>query len=142
MPFYREPLLSIWPSHKISEVGAPPLKIDKQLKSTLKIAEWGVYGRNPTTCPRNQVENTRQMEKISSGLHAPKFLSEKSKDNIKLSTDGERKKSLGEDSLEKSLSSEKEDVPVTYQSLDIKYSKYGVADFDFGLVLRIEIQLE
>ncbi|RKF57266.1 PAN2-PAN3 deadenylation complex catalytic subunit PAN2 [Erysiphe neolycopersici] len=132
MPFYREPLLSIWPSHKISEVGAPPSRIDQKLKSTLKIAEWGVYGRNPSLCPRNQVENTRQLEKISAGLHAPKFLSEKSKEDSKLIANGERRESIGEDSFDKSLSSEKTDVPVTYQSLDIKYSKYGVADFDFG----------
>lgn len=132
MPFYREPLLSIWPSHKISEVGAPPSKIDQNLKSTLNVAEWGVYGRNPSTSFRYQQENTRQIEKISSGLHAPRFLSEKAKEDLRLKANGERRKSLEEDSLENGLLSEKADVPVTYQSLDIKYSKYGVADFDFG----------
>ncbi|RKF78846.1 PAN2-PAN3 deadenylation complex catalytic subunit PAN2 [Golovinomyces cichoracearum] len=132
MPYYREPLLSIWPNQQIYEVGAPPPKLDQQLKSTLKINEWGAYGRNPSTCFRNQVEDTRQAEKNPVGLQVPKFLSEKTREESRLDADSEQRTSIESDSFGIELLSVKADIPVTYRTLDIKYSRYGVADFDFG----------
>jgi PAB-dependent poly(A)-specific ribonuclease subunit 2 len=66
MPFYREQLLSAWPSHMIFEIGAPPPKLDTQLMSSFKATEWGGYGRLARTVRRNQVENTRTTEKAAS----------------------------------------------------------------------------
>lgn len=132
MPYYREQLLSAWPSHMIVEVGAPPPKIDPQFLSTLKATEWGGYGRSSRTARRNQVENTRTTEKTSTSLQAPKFLSEKARESAN-SVSVERRISDVADAIGATeLSSLKAEVPVMYRNVEIKYSKFGVDDFDFG----------
>lgn len=137
MPYYREQLLSNWPSHLIFEVGAPPPKQDQQFLSTLKMTEWGMYGRNNRVTRRNQVENAREIEKVPSSLQAPKFLSEKARES---SNDGvvEQRPSDPSNNLDvigaTELLSVKAKVPVWYENVEIRYSKFGVDDFDFGHV--------
>jgi PAB-dependent poly(A)-specific ribonuclease subunit 2 len=134
MPYYREVLLSAWPSHMIFEVGAPPPKIDQQFLSTLKSTDWYLYGRNTRNIRRNQVENTRTTEKASTSLQAPKFLSEKARESAN-DASGERRISDVADTIGATeLSSLKAEVPVMYRNVEIKYSKFGVDDFDFGSV--------
>ncbi|KAF4632859.1 hypothetical protein G7Y89_g5257 [Cudoniella acicularis] len=132
MPYYREQLLSAWPSHMVFEVGAPPPKVDPQMMSSLKVTEWGGYGRNTRGLKRNQVENTRTAEKTSASLQAPKFLSEKARESAN-DTSSERRISDAADAIVATeLSSMKAEVPVMYRNVEIKYSKFGVDDFDFG----------
>lgn len=81
---------------------------------------------------RNQVEETRQSEKALAILDAPKFLSEQAKNGVP-ETDGNRRMSevldaLGSSSIDGSI---KVEVPVIYRNVEIKYSKFGVDDFDF-----------
>lgn len=130
MPYYREQLLSSWPSHLIFDVGAPPSKTDQQFLSSLKVTEWGGYGRNNRTVRRNQIENTRTLEKTTSSLQAPKFLSEKPTNEGA----GERRSSNSDIVGATELLSLKQDVPIEYENVEIKYSKFGVDDFDFGSV--------
>ncbi len=135
MPYYREPLLSAWPTHLVSDVGAPPEKIDPKFLSTLTTIEYGAYGRNPKTTKRNQSSNTRTTEKP--GCHqAPKFLSEKARESQGSSGGGmERRISDVADALGAAeISSLKAEVPFMYRNVEIKYSKFGVDDFDFGYV--------
>jgi PAB-dependent poly(A)-specific ribonuclease subunit 2 len=132
MPFYREQLLSAWPSHMIFEIGAPPPKLDQQLMSSFKPTEWGGYGRLARTVRRNQIENTRASEKTATSLQAPKFLSEKARESAN-DASGERRISDVADAIGATeLSSLKAEVPVMYRNVEIKYSKFGVDDFDFG----------
>lgn len=131
MPYYREQLLSSWPSHLVFETGAPPPKIDQQFLSSLKVTEWGGYGRNNRATKRNQVENTRTFEKTPASLQAPKFLSEKAREASNDGT-GERRSSNADDIGANEVLSLKADVPVWYENVEIKYSKFGVDDFDFG----------
>ena len=132
MPYYREQLLSAWPSHMIFEVGAPPPKPDPQFMLTLKNTDWGGYARNTKTGRRNQVENTRMADKGIASLQAPKFLSEKARESAN-SMNMERRISDVADALGVAeLSSLKAEVPVIYRNVEIKYSKFGVDDFDFG----------
>ena len=134
MPYYREQLLSAWPSHLIFEVGAPPAKLDQQFLSSLKATEWGGYGRNTRSLKRNQVENTRKTEKPAATLQAPKFLSEKARESA-TDTNLERRISDVADAIGATeLSSLKAEVPAMYRNVEIKYSKFGVDDFDFGSV--------
>ncbi|KAM3069667.1 poly(A)-specific ribonuclease [Clarireedia jacksonii] len=130
MPYYREQLLSAWPSHMIFEVGAPPLKVDSSFLISPKATEWAIYGRNARKGLRNQVENTRISEKASAAIPAPKFLSEKARE---ADTVPEWKISdLAEATGLKELPSLKAQVDPLYRNVEIKYSKYGVDDFDFG----------
>jgi PAB-dependent poly(A)-specific ribonuclease subunit 2 len=137
MPYYRDVLLSAWPSHNIYEVGAPPVRIDPQLLSTLTTPEgcnWS-YGPNPRKKRRNQAENTRQVERSGGSIQAPKFLSEKARESANTSNTIERRISDVADALSAAeLSSLKSEVPAMYRNVEIKYSKFGVDDFDFGYV--------
>jgi PAB-dependent poly(A)-specific ribonuclease subunit 2 len=134
MPYYREQLLSAWPSHMIFEVGAPPPKLDPQVVSSMKTFEWGGHGRNPKNLRRNQVENTRTTEKASTSLQAPKFLSEKARESANENTLERRISDVGDAIGATELSSLKAEVPPMYRNVEIKYSKFGVDDFDFGSV--------
>ncbi|TVY87329.1 PAN2-PAN3 deadenylation complex catalytic subunit, partial [Lachnellula willkommii] len=133
MPYYREQLLSAWPSHMIFEVGAPPSKLEPQLVSSLKRADWFDFAANTRNVRRNQIENTRTTEKTAASLQAPKFLSEKARESANEVASSERRISDVADSIGATeLSSLKAEVPVMYRNVEIKYSKFGVDDFDFG----------
>ncbi|KAF9632784.1 hypothetical protein BFW01_g3647 [Lasiodiplodia theobromae] len=138
MPYYRETLLSVWPSHMIFEVGAPPPKVDPQVQASLKRADMGQWAPNPRKTRRNQVQATRMLEK-DNPLKAPKFLSEKARDGNG-GKDGERRMSETLEALTDLMldGSTKKDVPVMYRNVEIKYSKFGVDDFDFKYYNKTE----
>ncbi|RKL34217.1 PAB-dependent poly(A)-specific ribonuclease subunit PAN2 [Fusarium proliferatum] len=136
LPHYREALASAWPDIPC-DVGAPPVKFDAQFLAGLKPTEFGMYGRNTRGLRRNQAENTRNVNKSgSSGLKAPKFLSEKARELATSNAAASDKKAdeLISSLTDMGLESKKSDVPVMYRTVEIKYSKFGVDDFDFGLV--------
>lgn len=138
MPYYREQLLSSWPSHMVSEIGAPPPKFTSQFMQTLKNGPFGYTGPNPKGTRRNQVENTRNLDKPIPTLQAPKFLSEMAREAADEKTGMERKLSDVADTISAAeRSSLKADVPVMYRNVEIKYSKFGVDDFDFGQVILL-----
>ncbi|KAL2354819.1 PAB-dependent poly(A)-specific ribonuclease subunit PAN2 [Cryomyces antarcticus] len=132
MPYYRETLLSAWPSYMTFEVGAPPVKIDSTILSSLKRADIGGWAANPRKMRRNQVQDTRSVQRAQDSFAAPKFLSEKAREDP--SAGGEERRmsdalaAINDMMLEGST---KRDVPVMYRNVEIKYSKFGVDDFDF-----------
>ncbi|KKA29873.1 hypothetical protein TD95_004947 [Thielaviopsis punctulata] len=130
MPYYRESLLSSWPP-VVAEFAAPPTKIDTQHLASLNKADWGLYGPNIRRVPRNMIENTRETEKVqNSGMQAPKFLSEKAR---ALPSNLVTEISTALETVHQSNSNgEPSDIPVRYKNVEIKYSKFGVDDFDFG----------
>lgn len=134
LPYYRDVLASAWPD-LIYDVGAPPVKFDPQFLGNLKSTEFGLYGRNTRGVRRNQAEDTRDLGKLaSSGLKAPKFLSEKARESAKLITTSsdDRAEELASPFAEQEIESKKSEVPMMYRNVEIKYSKFGVDDFDFG----------
>lgn len=114
------------------EVGAPPSKIDPAILQNLKRAEIGAYASNPRKTRRNQVEKTRVVGKLNGSIAAPKFLSEKAKEAATSQT-GERRMSEVLESITDMIldGTTKKEVPVMYRNVEIKYSKFGVDDFDF-----------
>lgn len=137
MPYYREQLLSSWPNHLVFSVGAPAPKLDPQLSAPFKAgdwAHWGTYGQQtPRRARRNQVSDTRTSERSSASLQAPKFLSEKARESANDPVQQERRISDVADAIGATeLSDLKAEVPVMYRNVEIKYSKFGVDDFDFG----------
>jgi PAB-dependent poly(A)-specific ribonuclease subunit 2 len=117
----------------IFEVGAPPSKLEPQVLSSLKRADWFDFAPNTRNVRRNQVENTRTTEKTAASLQAPKFLSEKARESAnEAASIGRRISDVADAIGATELSSLKAEVPVMYRNVDIKYSKFGVDDFDFG----------
>jgi PAB-dependent poly(A)-specific ribonuclease subunit 2 len=136
MPYYREILLSAWPPGLVFDVGAPPPKIDPLISANLKRTEFGSYAPNPRNTRRNQVQDTRDQEISNDTIAAPKFLSEKAREAASSQIEEKR---IGDtlDPLDvaKDVAAlegvTKKDVPVIYRNVEIKYSKFGVDDFDF-----------
>ena len=132
MPYYREQLLSVWPSSQLFEVGKPPIRIDPAILKTAHPNDVGVWLPNPRKCRRNQAENTRIAESAEPTITAPKFLSEKAREPEWDQTPDSQTDDL-QDSLANTIlnGSTKSDVPVMYRNVEIKYSRFGVDDFDF-----------
>ncbi|KAH8884604.1 hypothetical protein GQ53DRAFT_697301 [Thozetella sp. PMI_491] len=133
MPFYREVLLSSWPSNIVSDLGAPPVQLDPSFLATLKQMEWGWYGRNTRGLLRNQVEDTRGRHRGANALKAPKFLSEKARESMSSGLNPPAEIRQASETLLSSndLASLKGEAPAMYRNFEIKYSKFGVDDFDF-----------
>lgn len=135
MPFYREQLFSAWPSHLVHEVGAPPPRIDPALTMTSKRSDTGFYAQWPRKTRRNQFDDTRALQRVQDTLAAPKFLSEKAratKDNPDPDHDGRRISDALETLGDLALNGvTRKEVPVIYRNVEIKYSKFGIDDFDF-----------
>ncbi|KAK4892404.1 poly(A)-specific ribonuclease [Elasticomyces elasticus] len=133
MPFYREALLSGWPNSLAHEVGAPPPQLEPVVLATLRKAEYGLVGPNPRKSRRNQAEDTRAAQYKHAPLAAPKFLSEKPRGE---NGDHDSERRLSED-IGKTLNAltinggSQADMLAYYRPVEIKYSKFGVDDFDF-----------
>ena len=123
MPYYREQLLSAWPSTMVFDVGKPPAKIDPDILSKMKMLDYVGYAPNPRRTRRYQVEATKPVER-SNNIQVPKFRSEKAKAG-------------GDDPEAPSPWTTDHgglrpfDVPAMYQKVEIKYSRFGIEDFDF-----------
>ena len=132
MPHYKSHLLSVFQQALVSEVGNPPPKIDQELWKHASPYEVGVWARNPRKLRRNQVEQTRVVETSDASLK-PKFLSERATEQESGSgSSTDRRTSDAHEALTASLNATmKSDVPIAYRNVEIKYSKFGVADFDF-----------
>lgn len=77
MPYYKEPLLSVWPSNMKFEVGKPPPKIDPDILNNMKMIDFVGYSPNPGNMKRNQVVRYSR-KKHKDGT--PKFRSEKERE--------------------------------------------------------------
>jgi len=140
MPYYHDTLLSAWPTHLISDIGAPPARYDQTYLDSLQSWEYGLFGRNTRPTRRGQAEDTRSSGKLANSIQAPKFLSDKSRET---SSDTGAAPALGDgDATDPravaELESLKPDAPSMYQRVEIKFSKFGVDDFDFGCVPRAD----
>ena len=131
MPYYHERLFSAWPSHMVFEVGSPPALIDPSIIPYLRPAEMGHGAPNPKKTRRYQVENTRALASPEPALIAPKFLSEKAREQNKAKLDGTIS-DAAEALANAKINGQSDDDPLLkYSNVEIKYSRFGVDDFDF-----------
>lgn len=134
MPYYHERLYSAWPSHLLFEVGSPPVTLDQSLLPYLRPAEVGHHAPNPRKTLRNQIENTRALATAEPALIAPKFLSEKARDQSKSKLEVSII-DAAEALAGAKINGESDDDPLLkYSNVEIKYSRFGVDDFDFRYV--------
>lgn len=130
LPYYREPLLSLWPGHHIFDVGAPPSKIDPDILAKAGRSERIPIVPNSRKSRRNQAPTLHTKEDIQQLVEGPKFLSEQAKEG----EEGSRRMSEVLEALNMNSidSHSKIDIPAMYGNFKIQYSRFGVEDFDFG----------
>jgi len=134
MPYYREALLSGWPNSLLHQLGAPPPKVEPAILATFRNTEHGMVGKNPRKTRRYQAEDTRALRKSQDTIVAPKFLSEKPRDgNQDLHEVGRCLSEEVSQTLNGLVLNEdaRTDTLAFYRPVEIKYSKFGVDDFDF-----------
>lgn len=119
----------------VFEVGAPPPKIDVAVLNTMARTDVGFFAKNPRSKRRNQAEVTRHSDRASDSLSAPKFLSEKARAAQSSSEVDTKTAETMETLTDMHLDDvTRKDVPAMYGNVEIKYSKFGVDDFDFAYV--------
>lgn len=136
MPYYRDLLLSAWSNTLMHEVGAPLPSLDPTVLATMQKVNGGgmsvEVALNPKKTRRNQVAKTRVVHKTQGRLAAPKFLSEKPRED---SVQSETPRRMSEDfarTLADLAVGSQNGPPGFYQAVEIQYSKFGIEDFDFG----------
>ncbi|KAI5296428.1 poly(A)-specific ribonuclease [Ascosphaera acerosa] len=130
MPYYKETLLSAWPSHLVFDMGKPPEKLDPAVAHFMRPGELGHYAPYPRKTRRYQVESNRSNTSLETALMPPRFLSEKTRSDVEAATDA-----LAAAALENDL---EEDPLLKYSNVEIKYSRFGVDDFDFKFYNKTE----
>lgn len=159
MPFYNAQLLSVLPwenySTPYSQLGQAPRKIDPAILASMKTVDFVGYALNPKTHLRNQAllrENAAKEAKRK--MDVPLFRSEKER----AKTSRRRRSSRGANAimganvnllsdnciyistncfLQTTETGDESDLtqkimPKYYRKVEIKYSKFGVDDFDFA----------
>ncbi|KAI7828196.1 ubiquitin carboxyl-terminal hydrolase-domain-containing protein, partial [Gamsiella multidivaricata] len=127
MPYYQEQLLSAWPPKTIYPIGRKPQPIPSSILDNMKMIDFVGYAPNPGIRLRNQAPSLPKVNLRDT----PKFRSEQQKELYF----GKRKGSLvatldHENEQEVDLTNNV--LPKYYKRVEIKYSKFGVEDFDFG----------
>lgn len=125
MPYFNEPLLSNWDPNMIFEVPKQPQqRIDPVTLAATSVSGYAPFHKRH---PRNYVERTRGTENTGI-VPAPKFLSQQARDKNARGSEAtaESKMMYGDDSKRQF------EVPPMYKKLEIKYSRFGIEDFDFA----------
>lgn len=121
MPYYTSQLLSVWPSHMTFEVGQQPQRLDEKVLKTMTKRDWYLYGRwNAAGRRRYQVDKPERAEEL------PRFRSQVEKERALAGEEEDYEKVVGR------FEGGEGGVPNYYKEVEIKYSKFGVDDFDFG----------
>lgn len=133
MPYYTDKLLSAWPSHLLFEVGTLHTQPDASMLPYMRPGELGHYGPhiNPQKHRRYQQDASR-LDILPSAIAAPKFLSEQTRitpETALAQTDGSVTALTGL-SLNGRAQTEREKM-LKYSNVEIRYSRFGVDDFDF-----------
>ncbi|KAI5288331.1 poly(A)-specific ribonuclease [Ascosphaera aggregata] len=135
MPYYKDTLLSAWPSHLVFDMGKPPEKVDPSVLQYMRPGELGHYASFPRKTRRYQVESNRSGGTSEPALIAPRFLSEKARTGGSASDADSAAEALAFTTL----TGEKEEDPLLkYSGVEIKYSRFGVDDFDFKFYNKTE----
>ena len=131
MPYYTEPLLSAWPNTMVFNVGRPSPKIPPEILANMRMIDFVGYAPNPKSFKRNQILALSYKQSQKTG---PKFRSQKVRDRALgiQDDDSEDVQRPGEEDFH-SL------IPKKFLKVDIKYSKFGVEDFDFSFYNKTQV---
>ncbi|GAA5911786.1 hypothetical protein JCM6882_003353 [Rhodosporidiobolus microsporus] len=137
MPYYSSPLLSLLPTSMTSSVTASHRRVplDPQIVSSAKTVDFVGYATYPphlrSAGRRNQVRSANGGKMAGRlGVDAPMFRSERER------ADAKRKRDHGDSAAatdeEEEQSGGDDQVPKYYRKVEIKYSRFGIEDFDFA----------
>lgn len=112
------------------EVGYQQQPLDENILRQMLPIKLGFRAVNPRTTHRNQTMKSQDPKSPGFALHAPRFLSEKSQD-VDGAQNGRRISDAEILANAIQAGNTKADVPIMYRNVEIKYSKFGVDDFDF-----------
>ncbi|KAJ3333266.1 poly(A)-specific ribonuclease [Blyttiomyces sp. JEL0837] len=139
MPYYMSSLLSSWPSSMTFDVGRPIPTVPPEVLADVKMIDFVGYARNPGTFHRNQVTVKKKQERDH---FEPKFRSEQERESLSLAQSLKHQLALDDVSTSDSEGPNppfsSSTVPKYYRKVEIKYSKFGVEDFDFGFYNRTQ----
>ncbi|KAJ3187322.1 poly(A)-specific ribonuclease [Gaertneriomyces sp. JEL0708] len=142
LPYYSTPLLSAWPSNLTFEIGQPPPRIPPEVMANVKMIDFVGYAKTPAGLHRNQnVALSKKLRKTDAD--GPKFRSEQERERwfgkTTYNPENHRSKSSTPQPQTNSAaatSGNSTTVSKPYRHIEIKYSKFGVEDFDFGFYNR------
>ena len=129
MPYYTSQLLSACPASLYTFVGRQSPRVPPEMIKNMKTVDFVGYTKNPGIIKRNQ--NLIMMSR-STIEDKPKFVSQRHKDaRNRFPSDDHSLNKLG-DVNDSVASLDTSVVPVMYRAVEIKYSRFGVEDFDFA----------
>lgn len=126
MPYYREELFSSWPANSVFEVGRPAAKIDADVLQSMKMIDGVGYAPFHKRRRRNIAE---ERSGHSGSLDVPRFRSERAKALASGDAKDVMVDNIFEDMGKMSLGTM--NIPNYYHKMEIKYSRFGIEDFDF-----------
>ena len=121
--------MSVWPNNLTFTVGKPTPKIPPEISANMKMMDFVGYAPNPKTIKRNQILSI-SYKQASVG---PKFRSEKDRERVFGKQQGK-----GGTAASASNHDLHSIVPKCYTKVNIKYSRFGVEDFDFSFYNQTE----
>ena len=146
MPYYTTQLLS-WIDYAhyatpYTPLLRPPVPIDPAVLANMRMVDYVAYAPNPKTALRNQATPARGGVDASGRtdkrrLDTPMFRSERERKALAAGedVDASARPQLPESpTTEKTLDPSGALAPKYYRRVEIKYSKFGVDDFDFACV--------
>ncbi|KAJ3158992.1 poly(A)-specific ribonuclease [Geranomyces michiganensis] len=126
MPHYTTRLLSAaWPEKLTFEVGRPAPKIPPEIMDKVKMIDFVGYAPNPRGYKRNQILSLSKNQRTARG-DVPKFRSEQDREKWFGKKEVSQPAGIGAPTPQVAA------IPKYYRRVEIKYSKFGVEDFDFG----------
>ncbi|GAA5954496.1 hypothetical protein JCM21900_005967 [Sporobolomyces salmonicolor] len=139
MPYYTSPLLSLLPAHMTDPSSITtshrPIPIDPQILATAKTVDFVGYATYPAHLRaagrRNQVTTGKGGKNAGRvGVDAPMFRSER--ERVEAKRRRERGESIDATAEAEEEVSEEDRMPKYYRKVEIKYSRFGIEDFDFA----------
>ncbi|KAI8612159.1 ubiquitin carboxyl-terminal hydrolase-domain-containing protein, partial [Chytriomyces sp. MP71] len=136
MPYYTEQLLSAtWPGDLFFDITCPPQRIPKEVLAQVKMSDFVGYAKNPGIgFRRNQSSKSillQMQNQANLEGEMPKFRSEQERESL-IGKGGKKGIAAFGNSPILESSGSFGIIPKPYRRVQIKYSKFGIEDFDFA----------